>query len=150
MSIHWYTQPPGYLVIKDPVSLPQSQTSTLFTVSGGMVQVNYIIGLVTTAIGAVTGFSLGNTPTGGSAAPASIMTAGTVPASKGIGMLVAPTFASGVAGAGVAANVLTMVTANNPFMVPAGVITWTASNSVTGAMVWYMNYLPLDVNSYVS
>jgi len=130
-------------------NLPQTATATLFTVNGGLIAVNYIVGLVTTALGAtVTSLSLGNTPTGGANAPASIATSAVV-TSKVLGSLYVALFTSSIAAAPIQANVVSLVPLA-PFIVPAGVITWTTTASDTGQMAWYISYLPIDAAASVS
>lgn len=119
--------------------------------SGGTVLVEFLAGLVTTALGAtVTTLSLGNTPTGGSAANTSIATAGTV-TSKPAGTLFLPTFASGVGSTPViASGVQAQAGSTSSFLVPAGTITWTTSANDTGQMQWWLSYLPVDAGATVS
>jgi hypothetical protein len=201
-------------------TLPQTATSTLFTVTGGAILVTNIFGVVTTTIGGACNLSIGLAPTIGSAATAGIggptalasAAAGTIigaPATPGVaGMtLVAPGVpASGTATTNLVTNnyhgtvavalsgfTLTFVyingvqvgTTNATYQLPAhgtmsitysvgGTWTWTASGaleignsgatsigkehvispglvtlttsaSVTGAISWYLNYIPLDV-----
>jgi hypothetical protein len=142
--------PPGILVSKAAQNLPQTATATLFTVTGGAVLVQFMYGLVTTALGSTaTSLSLGNTPTGGANAPASIATLAVV-TSKVIGSLYVPSFSAGVAAAPLQANVVGMNTPFVPFVVSAGVITWTTNASDTGQMSWNINYVPIDAGAAVS
>lgn len=68
----WY----GLPVTGGARTLPATATGHLFTVAGGRVLVTAVIGSVTTAIQAqACTLSIGNTPSGGSAAVASIATA---------------------------------------------------------------------------
>jgi hypothetical protein len=204
---------------KTNLTLPQTATSTLFTVTGGAILVTNIFGIVTTAIGGACNLSLGLAPTIGTAQTAGIggptalasAAAGTIigaPATPGVaGMtLVAPAVPSsgsattnlvtnpyhGTAQVVISGGTLTFVyvngvqvgVADGTFLVPAhgtisitysvaptwawtasgaleignsgdtsigkehvvspGLITWTTSASVTGAITWYLNYIPLD------
>ena len=139
-------------VIKAAQNLPASATATLFTVSG-TVLISFFVGLVTTAIqNQACTLSLGNTPTGGSAANTSLALATSIIA-KPVGTHVVPVFASGIGGTPVIAS-LAQVTvpaaSGNAFVVPAGTITWTTSATNTGQMQWYLAYLPVDVGATVS
>jgi hypothetical protein len=209
----------GSQVVKGPLTLPQSATSTLFTVSGGAILVTSLFGVVTTLTPATANnLSLGTVPSTGTAESAGIATAtainslaaGTlinIPATPGSAgaVLVAPSVPlTGVAvtnnyhgsvAVTLAGGTLTGVTVNGvavgstpwspaTYTVPAhgtiswagsvaptwtwapstslevgpggalglgkehvinpGTITWTTSASVTGAVKWYINYIPLD------
>ena len=142
----------GVQVTKAAQALPQSATSTLYTVSGGSVLVTSLFGVVSgTAIGAtVTTLALGTVPTTGTASSTGIATA-TAITSKEIGTWVAPQAASGVAGAlVVGGNSGAAPYPPTAFVVPAGTITWTTSASDTGKMAWYLTYVPLDTGASVS
>jgi hypothetical protein len=140
----------GNQVVKAAQGLPATTTSTLFTVSG-TVLVEFMAGLVTTAIGATaTTLSLGVTPTGGSAANTAISSALAI-TSKTVGNFFVPVFASSVGGTPVIAPAITAVPGSTTqFLVPAGVITWTTSATDTGQMAWYLSYLPVDAGATVS
>jgi len=140
----------GYPVFKAAQNLPQNATSTLYTVTGGAVLVTFMAGLVTTALGGtVTSLSLGNTPTGGANASASLATSAVV-TSKAVGTWYVPAWAAGVAGAPIQGNVVNANPSTFSAMVPAGVITWTTTASDTGQMVWYLYFLPLDTGAAIS
>lgn len=144
------SSPPGVLISKAAQNLPQTATATLFTVTGGAILVQFMYGLVTTALGAtVTSLSLGNTPAGGANAPASIATSAVV-TSKALGTIYVPSFSSGVAAAPLQGNVVGFNAPFAPFIVPAGVITWTTTAGDTGQMSWNLNYLPIDAGATVS
>jgi hypothetical protein len=213
----------GPPIIKGPLTLPQTATSTLYTVTGGAIIVTGFLGLVTTAIGGNTNLSIGITPSGGSNAPAGIasataltnaLTAGSViamPATPGGANATIATPVSGnpvsgtpytnnyqgtvqvvvSTGTGITSVVIggntvqsgagsgtfqvpqhesitinwtttqptfawtastalqsgtpgTVVNLAKEHVVPAGVITWTTSASVTGAIKWYLTFMPLD------
>jgi hypothetical protein len=210
----------GASIVKGPLTLPQSATATLFTVTG-LVLVTSLIGVVTTATGATaTNLSLGTAPTVGTAATAGIggptavtsLVAGTciaAPAAAGAGgqSLTAPSVPASTVTAtnnyhgsvdvaisggtvtfvfvnGVQVATTTGVTVTVPahgtisitysiaptwtwtgsvaleigaggaisvpkdvgFLVPAGTITWTTSASDTGAVKWYINYVPINAS----
>lgn len=135
---------PGSLETQAAQALPQTATATLFTVSDGAVLVQFMYGIVTTALGGVvTSLSLGHTPTGGANAPASISPLAVV-TSKVLGSLYVPAFTSGIAAAPLQANVVGFNTPFVPFIVTPGVITWTANANNTGEMAWYLWWAPIS------
>lgn len=69
----------GDLVIKAAQNLPQTTTSTLYTVAGGAILVHGLYGLVTTALGATaTNLSLGTTAGNTTIASATAVTSATL------------------------------------------------------------------------
>lgn len=140
-------------LVKAAVALPATATGTLFTVAGGSVLVQFFAGVVSTAIqNQACTLSLGNTPTSGSAANASLATATSI-INKPVGTFFVPVFASGVGGTPVIASLVqvTVPAADaTAFLVPAGTITWTTSATNTGNMTWYLAYLPVDAGATVS
>lgn len=145
----------GTQVIKAAQSLPQSTTSTLFTVSGGAVLVTSLFGLVSgVAIQSSDPvLSLGTAPTTGTAETSGIATT-TVLTSAEIG-----TWITVGASSGLPAGLVVMATAakagntvflGTPFVVSAGTITWTTTASKTGKIAWYLTYVPLDTGASVS
>lgn len=144
----------GQQVIKDAANLPQTATADLFTVSGGAVLVTSLIGIVTTAIAASDPeLSLGTAPTTGTAETSGIATS-TVLTSAEVGTLI--TVGSD---GGLPTDLVVMATAakagstvflGTPFVVSAGSITWTTGASKTGAIKWYLTYVPLDAGASVS
>lgn len=142
----------GPQVLKAAQTLPQTATSTLYTVSGGSVLVTSLLGVVSgVATGStVTTLALGTAPTTGTASTTSIATAVAI-TSLEIGSWVAPQASSGKGGAlVVGANAGATLFLANPFVVPAGAITWTTSASDTGKIAWYLTYVPLDTGASVS
>lgn len=144
----------GVIVTKAAQNLPQSATATLYTVAGGAVLVTGLIGIVTTAIAASDPvLSLGTAPTVGTAQTSGIATT-TVLTSAEAGTLLTVQPSSGLAGALVvmatAAKAGAAVFLANPFVVSAGTITWTTGASKTGALKWYLTYVPLDDGASVS
>jgi hypothetical protein len=145
----------GYQVVKTGLTPPNSgSTSTLFTVSTGMVYVTSLIGRVTTAMSGTTGaIALGTAPTGSTANTAGIATAGVIGGAE-IGTLVTPIASSGLAGAlvvGSSKQAGAAVWVSTPFIVNVGTITITTSvATMTGALSWYITYLPVDNGAYVS
>jgi hypothetical protein len=144
----------GSQVINGPFTPPASgSSSTLFTVAGGAVLVTSLLGRVTTALSGTTGaISLGSHPTVGTDEPAGIATAGVVGGAE-IGTWVGPVAAStGLAGA-LTANIVAgnTVYATAPFVVNAGTIeVKTTVATMTGAITWYLTYVPLDTGASVS
>ena len=145
----------GLLVTKAAATIPQTATVTLYTVAGGAVLVTAMHGTVTTVIGATaTTLALGTAPTAGTAKTSGIASATAITSSE-VGVWVAPGITSGaalqVAGAGGAGANAGFVNNTGPaFVVMTGTITWTTSASTTGAMKWYLSYIPLDVGASVS
>jgi hypothetical protein len=137
----------GIVVKTAAQNLPQTATSTLFTVTGGAVLVRFMTGLVTTALGAtVTSLSIGNTPTGGANSSASIATSAVV-TSKALGTWYSPILSTGAPAQG---NVVSIFDPATALLIPAGVITWTSTANDTGQMAWYLCYSPLDAGAVVS
>lgn len=144
----------GIVVTKAAQTLPQTATGTLFTVAGGAVLVTGLIGVVTTAFPASDPvLSLGTAPTLGTAQTSGIA-ATTVMTSAEAGTLVTVGSSSGLA-----TGLVVMATAAKAgaavflapeFVVSAGTITWTTGASKTGAMKWYLTYIPLDDQGSVS
>lgn len=144
----------GYIVTKAAANLPQSATATLFTVAGGAVLVTGLVGIVTTVVASSDPvLSLGTAPTTGTAVTNGIATT-TVLTSAEVGTILTVQASSGLPGALVvqasAAKAGTAVYLANPFVVSAGTITWTTGASKTGALKWYLTYIPLDDGASVS
>ena len=145
----------GNLVKKLAQVPPNSGSSaTLFTVAGGMVMVTSLVGRVSTVLSGTTGaIALGTKPTVGTEETAGISTAGVVGGAEVGSVVTAVKLTTGLAGA-VQANLF----AGNaigisviPFVVNAGIIEVTTSvATMTGAIDWYLNYVPLDDGASVS
>jgi hypothetical protein len=141
----------GNQVIKGPLTLPQNGTLTLATVSGGLVLITSMFGIVTTAIGAtVTNLSVGTVPTTGTASTGAI-SAPTPITSAGVGCWLTPVQSAGVAGqlavGALAGNAIYLCT---PFIVSAGLITWHTDANNTGQVKWYFTYVPVDTGAALS
>ena len=144
----------GNLVTKSAQTLPQTATSTLYTVSGGNVLVTGLIGVVSTVIGAtVTTLALGTVPSTGTAESTGIATATAITSSEA-GVWVGVQASSGVGGAlvvgGHAGNALFL---HSPpaFIVPAGTISsnldkFTACSSRRSASTGESGVCLLGVN----
>ncbi len=144
----------GQLVTNLAKTPPNSGSSaTLFTVTGGSVLVTLLAGHVSTVLSGTTGaIALGQTPTGGAAATGGIATAGVVGGAAVGTWVTAVPLATGLPGA-VQANTLagTAVGIGQPIIVNAGIITVTTSvATMTGALDWYLTYIPLDTGASVA
>jgi hypothetical protein len=149
---------PGTLVVKAPQALPATATANLYVASGA-VMVTGLLGRVTTATGATaTNLSLGTT----GSTTTSLATA-TAIASKAAGSWMFPTISSAAfAGLQIASGptpfLLTSPTPGEdqlpgliaPFLLGADTITWTTSATDTGAVEWYLWYVPIDTSATVS
>lgn len=153
----------GRQVTSSLTAAPQSTSTTLFTVTGGMVMVTSIVGIVTTVIGSTTvNYNLTHTPTGGSAAD---LVAATACTSDAVGTIYS--LVSGVAtdllsiqntsslgtGGAAASDVPTVTYAQllrQPIVLPAGAVKWKTSASTTGAVTWKMTYVPYDTGAAVT
>ncbi len=144
----------GLLVTKLAQTPPNSGASaTLFTVAGGSVLATLIAGRVSTILSGTTGaIALGQTPTGGVAATGGIATAGVVGGAAVGTWVSAVPLSTGLPGA-IQATVLagTAVGIGQPIIVNAGIITVTTSvATMTGAIDWYLAYIPLNDGASVS
>lgn len=145
----------GSQVTKAAQTFPQTATADLFTVAGGAVVVTSLVGVVTTALPASDPvLTLGTAPTTGTAEAAGIASS-TILTSAEVGTLVTVTSSGGLptglvvmATAAKAGNAVFL--AVDAFVVSAGFITWTTGASKTGAMKWYLTYVPLDTGASVS
>lgn len=141
----------GYQVTKAATTLPATTTATLFTVSGGAVMITSLLGIVTTVVqNQACTLALGAVPTVGTSSTTSIATATSIQA-KEVGTWVAPQASSGVGGAlVVGTNAASSVFGSWWFVASAGTISWTTSATNTGAMKWYLTYIPLDNGASVA
>jgi hypothetical protein len=143
----------GTQVIKKAQTPPNSgSTATLFTVSGGVVLVTTLLGRVSTALSGSTGaIALGTTATGSTLDVDGIATASVVGGAE-IGSLFTPLSASGVGGALAGPLIAgSPVFLSTPIVVNTGTITVTTSvATMTGAIDWYVSYVPLDTGASVS
>lgn len=151
----------GFLVTGGAKTLPASTSGDIFSVNGGRVIINSLIGVVSTAIQAqATTLSVGNKPTGGVSATATLCatadlngkpvgTTLAVPAAKASALIVSgadgtvPFNGSG-GGQGIA------VSAGGLAIVPAGTIQVTTVATSTGAITWSVTYVPFDVGATVT
>ena len=144
----------GTQVITSAKTLPATATATLFTVSSGAVIVTSLLGLVSTAIASSDpAVTIGTAPTTGTAEVAGIASS-TVLSSAEVGTWITVQPSSGLPGALVvmasAAKAGNAVYLPAPFVVSAGTITWTTGATKTGAVIWYLTYIPLDTGASVA
>lgn len=148
----------GYQVVKKAQTPPNSGSSaTLFTVAGGSVIVTSLVGRVSTVLSGTTGaIALGSKPTVGTEQTAGIASAtvvggcevGTKLTVVGTTAGAATTLANGGA-SGTAGKTPFLGLAE--FVVDAGIIEITTSvATMTGAIDWYLTYVPLDDGASVS
>lgn len=148
----------GYSVTKAAQTPPNSGSSaTLFTVANGPVLVTGLYGRVSTVLSGTTGaVALGTKPTVGTEETAGIASA-TVIGGGEVGAVYAvaatdagapTTLANG--GASAKAGTVPFVTAA-PFVVNSGTIEITTSvATMTGAIDWYLTYIPVGSGATVS
>lgn len=143
----------GQIVRTGAQAFPQGGpgTGTLFTVHTGAVLVTSFFGLVTTVPGGDPGITIGTAPTVGTAETNGIATTVAITEEAGTWFAVVDTPTTSKPGAisiGAHAGNITFGSLA-PFPVSAGTITYTAANAVTGAINWYLTYVPLDEGAYV-
>lgn len=142
----------GFQVLKPLQTLPQTATSTLFTVTGGRVVVTSLIGTVSTVIGAgAVTMSLGVAPTVGTANNAGIAALTTTLATKEVGTFFwLPPVAGAALLFGTNAGAVAQIPPN-AYVVTTGTVTWTtAAASTTGTVDWALTYIPIDDGASVS
>lgn len=137
----------GARVDRATATLPQTATSSIFTVAGGRVMVNLLIGQVTTIIQAqATTLKVVSTPTTGTAVDLSA-TADINALEVGGLLTLIGTLATALgkqnAGAAQGMNLV-------PLVVPIGNIQITTGASSTGAIKWSIFYHPLDDGAYIT
>lgn len=151
----------GAVVTGGAKTLPATTTGHLFTVSGGRVIITSITGTVSTVVQAqACTVSIGNTPTGGSAAVASVAAASASVSGLAVGAsLGVPAFSSGspaalaftgASGVLPAVDLAVQVASGGICLVPAGTIDWTTSATNTGAVTWSVAYVPYDAGATVT
>lgn len=151
----------GAVVTGGAKTLPATASGDIFVVTGGRVIITSLTGVVSTVIQAqATTLSVGNKPTGGSSAVATLCatadlngkavgTSLAVPQAKASALIVSA--ADGTllwnttsGGQGVPA------TSGGLLIVPAGSIQVTTGATSTGAIVWTVTYVPYDVGAVVT
>lgn len=150
----------GAVVTGGAKTLPASTSGDIFTVSGGRVIITSLTGTVSTVIQAqATTLSVGNKPTGGASATATLCatadlngkpvgTSVAVPAAKASALIVSAADgtlvwngASGGQGVSLASGGLALV--------PAGSIQVTTVATSTGAITWTVTWVPYDAGATV-
>lgn len=148
----------GAFVHKSAHTLTQNDATDIYTVSGGLVAVTSLTGVVTTAIPGTASLTikLQHTPSGGSAGD---LTAATGITSDAVGTLYGWTFGiaaellSQQSGAGTEAPSPTFVkTLDVPVILPAGALSVLCSDHDpgSGAIRWVLTYLPVEDGAVVT
>jgi len=137
----------GFNTIHLPQVVPTVALSpqTIFTVSGGAIFIVSLVGRVTTVMsGTAYTLTVGLTPTegAGSSAPAALAAAGTL-TSLEVGTNVTLGATAGAA-LTVGANASTLLLQPARQVMSPGAITLTGSATQTGAMRWYLTWVPID------
>lgn len=152
----------GFLVTGGPKTLPATTSSDIFSVNGGRVIITSLTGVVTTIIQAqACTISVGNKPTGGASAVATLCAAsasisglavGTsfaVPAAKASALIT-----SGVDGTlvfnGSSGAQGIPVSQGGLAIVPVGTVQITTSATNTGAIQWSLTYVPYDTGANIT
>jgi len=146
----------GSQVIKTTAAFPQTATSNLFTVAGGICLVTSFFGIVTTVVaGTDPQLTLGTAPASGTAEVAGIASS-TALTSAEVGTLITVQPSSGKPGALVVmasaakAGNAVYPPGSGGFLVNTGHITQTTGASETGAVSWYLTYVPMDTGAYIT
>lgn len=140
----------GTQVLKAATALPQTATSTLFTVTGGRVIVTSLVGTVSTAVqNQACTLALGTVPTTGTASSTGIATATSI-INLEAGTHVYLPAAKGALTVNANAGAAAQIASGSGYVVSAGTISWTTSASNTGAISWALTYIPLDDGAAVS
>lgn len=122
-----------------------ASTVALFTISGGMVVITSLIGVVTTAITVANSYKLQSNPTAAGMTTTDICSAtdiGTVDTPAGD--LLTPQGASGIIRGGLAA-----IDIGSALVLPAGQIEHV-STGTDGAITWYCTWYPYDSGALVA
>ena len=136
----------GYTVTRDTATIPQTAAATVFTVSGGLVAVVSLTGIVTTAIGATaTTLKVTGSPTSGTGVDWASATAIT---SKEVGSIISlpATFGGGLLVNNAGGGPLPYGT---DYVMADGNIRITTSASTTGSIRWVLQYTPLEPGAQV-
>jgi hypothetical protein len=135
----------GPTVVRAAAVLPATATTAYFTIVTGNVLITSIVGQVTTVMsGTATNLKLNvlSTATTGNAD----ICANVAVTSLAVGSF----FTIPSIGSGNAATVGVAPVQNNEFVVGPGSIRAITDATNTGAMKWYLNYIPLDPGAYVA
>lgn len=148
----------GKTVTKGPTTLVQNTSTSLFTITGGLIAVTSLTGIVTTAVANTASLTakLVTTPSGGSVAD---LTAATVITDDAVGTLYGWSYVDGdellsqlTEGGTEAPSVNFAPILRVPAVLRSGTIGVTVSNHDpgTGAVKWYLTYVPLDDGATVA
>lgn len=141
-SVSW-----GFRVDKAAATLPGTGNQTIFTVAGGRIAINLLLGEVTTVIQAqATTLKVTSVPTVGTAVD---LTATLDINAKEVGTLLLVE-GDGTALIGLNAGAAYSSLGRPVLIVPAGIIRITTGATSTGATKWAMWYVPLDDGATVS
>lgn len=152
----------GFTVTGGAKTLPATTTGHIFTVAGGRVVITSLTAVVTTVIQAqACTLSVGNTPTGGSAAVASLAAASASISGLAVGTsLAVPVAQASALILGAASGVLPANGAGTALgvpiidggiaIVPAGTIDVTTSATNTGAIKYSVTYVPYDAGANIT
>lgn len=133
----------GRQVTRTTSNLPQTAASSIFTVSGGRIEIVRLVGLVTTVIQSGTNNAkLICDPTTGSTGD--LCTTTDIASLEVGGML---TIDGTVGNALVKANAFAIKQMALPLWVPAGAIQFSTDASKTGQIQWSLFYLPIDAGA---
>lgn len=148
----------GFQVVKLAQAFPQGGpgTATLFTVAGGLCMVTSLIGVVSTVVQSTDPvLSLGTAPTVGTAQTSGVATTKSLLSAE-VGTLITV----GATSTGLPGVLVVMTTAAKAgaavfpslgeFVVNSGTITQTATTAVTGAVDWYLTYVPVTTGAAIS
>ncbi|HYS41944.1 MAG TPA: hypothetical protein VEO01_40520 [Pseudonocardiaceae bacterium] len=151
----------GALVTGAAKTLPATASGDIFLVTGGRVIVTSLTGVVSTIIQAqATTLSVGNKPTGGSSAVATLCATADLNAKPvGTSLAVPQAKASALIVSGADGTLLWNTTSGAqgvPFenggiaLVPAGSIQVTTGATSTGAITWSVTWVPYDAGAVVT
>jgi hypothetical protein len=150
----------GALVTGGAKTLPASASGDIFAVTGGRAIITSLTGVVSTAIQAqATTLSVGNKPTGGASAPATLCAASDLNG-KPVGTSLAVPLAKAALLVSSADGTLAWNGSSGgqgvPFsngglvLVPAGTIQVTTVATSTGAITWSVTWMPYDAGATVT
>lgn len=145
----------GMRVQTAAVTNPQTASTDIFTVTGGLVLITSLVGVVTTVQGGTANsFNLTYTNSGGSAADIAAATVCTSDAAGTIytitGVAADLLSAQKIGGTEVPTVTYGTQMVNGGIIVPAGTMQLKASGNNTGATQWTLTYVPIDLGASVA
>lgn len=130
-----------------------NSSQDIFLVTGGLVLVTSIVGIVTTVLGGAANLNLTHTPTGGSAGDLSAATAvdtdavGTIYTISGVAAdLMSVQAVAGVTVPNVTFG-LNLFQAAGGLVLPAGALKQKTSAAQTGAVKWHCTWVPIEAGA---